>query len=171
MCVCSLTVPEVISLETSSPGWEHHVVRARGSGGYSLSWPFPVSRAAWLAILGSRPHPLQRQPHSYLQSLAALLSRAFLLFCVVRSPFASLLKQWWHWGLTQTIPISRSLLTSAKCTLWCKVTFMRIGIRLTFEALYSLYRLGYNVPSAQCQALLGGWVGPYENKSVSSFLD
>ena len=81
--------------------------------------------------------------------------------CVVRSPFASLLKQWWHWGLTQTIPISRSLLTSAKCTLWCKVTFMRIGIRLTFEALYSLYRLGYNVPSAQCQALLGGWVGPY----------
>ena len=62
-----------------------------GTLGETASGPFPVSRTEWLAVLGSRPRPLQRQPHGFLQPLAALLSTCLSPVCVVRSPLASLL--------------------------------------------------------------------------------
>lgn len=158
LCVCALTVPEVISVRTSSLGWEHHVVRARTLG-ETASWPVLVSRAAWLAVHGSRPHPLP-QPRGFSRLLLLYCHVPFSSsVCGVRSPLASLLEQWGHWGLTQMIPISRSLITSGKYILWCNIHKNLDPVM--FEALYSLYILGYNVLSAQCQALLGGWVGPY----------
>lgn len=168
LCVCSLTVPEVVSLKTSSLGWEQHVVRARDSGGDCFlaisSFQNCVACCPWLTAPPSAETASRLSPASCCFIVNVPFSSSV---CVVRPPLASLLEQWGHWALTPTVPISRSLITPGKCILWCNIH--KNWDPVTSEALYSLYRLGDNVLSAQCQARLGGWVGIW-NLKISLFL-
>ena len=136
--------------------------------GRLLPGHFQFPELSGLLSLAHGPALCRDSLTAFSSLLLLYCQRAFLLFCLCGQVSPCLpLKQWGHWGLTQTVPISRSLITPGKCIPWCNIH--KNWDPVTSEALYSLYRLGYNVLSAQYQALLGGWVGIW-NLKISPFL-